>query len=200
MSASHAVLLQVDPVELLVGSQPHPEPARVSPAAAPAVDVGDHAAERISGVELHADRLDFMATGSTARLPVRVGVDEALRVWRKEGVVPGHPLQHWAVLEQPQEAVRGAGPAVAIDYAAAVENLTDRKPGGAAVVGWVGARIAVDDGGVRVELDGELFRGRCVAGRRQDSAADGVVERLGAQCAGAGVAGAGAELPLIEHG
>src|SRR5215813_11824933 len=166
--ASHTVLLQVDPVELLVGPQPHPEPARVSPIAAPAVDVGDHAVECIGGVELDGDRLDFVAAGYPARRPVRVGGDEALLVWREEGLVPRHPLQHWAVLQQPQEAVRGPGPAVATDRASALENLADRKPGRAGVVGRVAARVAVDDGGVGVELNGEFLPGRRVVGLGQD--------------------------------
>src|SRR5262249_2110966 len=167
-----------------------PQASVVSRAGGPVVDAGAHAAERMGAAEFDGDRLDFVATGDAAGWPIRVGVDEALRVWREEGVVPGHALQDGAVLEQPQEPVRSPGKAVAVDRAAALEDLADRKPGGAGVLGRIFARVTVDHGGVGVELDGELFGRRLIAGCGQDSAADGVVERLGAKCAGAGVTGA----------
>src|SRR4051794_41011721 len=89
---SDAELLEVDPGQLFVGPQPHPEPSGVAPAGAPAVDVGDDAVEGVRSVEFHADRLDLVAAGASAGRPGRVGVDESAGVRVEERLVPGHAL------------------------------------------------------------------------------------------------------------
>jgi hypothetical protein len=63
---SNYELFQVDAGELFVGAQADAESATVTPRGTPAIDVGDHAAEGVSGVKLDGDCLDLVTTGNPA--------------------------------------------------------------------------------------------------------------------------------------